>query len=75
MICQSCGKCVPLNDTCIVEFNGKTIPVNAKWIACEDCALAITLSAYAQFGANICERYLKVYYAITEQKYKRGNKK
>ena len=75
MICQSCGKCVTLKDTCIVEFKGKTIPINAKWIDCDDCAIKLTLSVYAQFGKEYCERFLKVYYAVTEQKYKKGAKK
>lgn len=26
MICQSCGECVPMHRTCIVDFTGNALP-------------------------------------------------
>lgn len=71
MICQSCGECVPMHRTCIVDFTGNALPffpVNAKWIACDKCAHEIYLDCYSHFSSEIVNRCLKVYYAVKENK-------
>lgn len=59
MICQSCGQCITLKDTNIVELNG--FPCNAKWIACENCAFEIYLSAYGLFPHKTVDKCLRIY--------------
>lgn len=68
MICQSCGKCISLNDTCILEFDGTVLPVNAKWIACEKCAYNTYIDIYRSFNTEVFKRCLKVYYTIPESR-------
>lgn len=63
MICQHCGKFISLNDTCIVEFNGVLMPVNAKWTACEKCANDLYIDVCRTFNSETIKRCLKVYYA------------
>lgn len=61
MICQKCGKYVPLEDTYVVEFKGKLLPINANWIACAYCANEVVLSCYECFGKEYTDHYLKIY--------------
>lgn len=68
MICQSCGKCIPMHRTCIIEFVGFMFPINAKWIACDKCAHEISLDCYEKFPSAFVDRSLKVYYAVKENK-------
>lgn len=71
MICQSCGECVPMHRTCIIEFTGNLFLcflLNAKWIACDKCAHEIYLDCYEHFPSNTVNRCLKVYYAIKENR-------
>ena len=70
MICQSCGDCVPMNRTCIVDFNATHLLSNAKWIACDKCAHKIYLSCYEHFPSKVVDRCVKVYYAVKEEKKK-----
>lgn len=67
MICQCCGRGIPLIDTCIIEFKGNLVPINAKWIACKKCTWDLYLDCYNHFPHDLLKRNLKIYYAIGEE--------
>lgn len=68
MICQYCGKCIPLTDTCIVEFKGDLYPVHSKWIACRICAFELLLDCQKNFSNTLVKKYVKFSFAIGEGK-------
>lgn len=68
MICQHCGKGIPLTDTCIVEFKGLFLPVNAKCILCRVCAFDTLLDVKKNFPESYLQRCFNVRFAIGEGK-------
>lgn len=74
MICQHCGKGIPLTDTCIVEFKGKSFPINAKWILCRVCAFDLLLETKNKFPESLLKRCFNVRFAIGEGKVKTDDK-
>ena len=74
MICQHCGKAIPLTDTCIVEFKGNLFPVNAKWIACRVCAFDLLLDCQENFPNKLVRECTEFRFAIGEGKVKSDDK-
>lgn len=74
MICQRCGKGIPLTDTCIIEFKGKAYPINAKWISCRVCAFDLLLDCQENFPDKILKERLKFRFAIGEGKVETDDK-
>ena len=63
MICQSCGKCIPLRDTWILKFHGNLISINATWIACKNCCNNTLSDLYAFFPTYYVDQCVECYKA------------
>lgn len=74
MICQHCGKGIPLTDTCIVEFKGNLFPVNEKFIACRVCAFDFLLDCQENFPNKLVRECTEFRFAIGEGKVKSYDK-
>ena len=68
MICQHCGKGIPLTDTCLIEFKGNSFPVNAKWISCRVCAFDLLLDCQENFPNKLVRECTEFRFAIGEGK-------
>lgn len=68
MRCQHCGGCIPLKDTVIVEFKGRSLPLYAFHIACYDCAINLYMDSLDRFPANTVESRLHIYFAVTDER-------
>lgn len=68
MICQHCGKGIPLTDTSIVEFKGDLYPVHSKWIACRVCAFDLLLDCEKNFSNELLKKCLEIRFEVGEGK-------
>lgn len=66
MICQSCGKCISLQNTFIIKFKGTLLKINAIWIACEDCSISQMIELYDKFPSYYVDKHVRCYKAIND---------
>lgn len=66
MICQSCGKCMPLKDTFIFKFKGTLLKINVTCICCEDCSISEMIDLYDKFPYYYIDKHIRCYKAIND---------
>lgn len=68
MICQHCGKGIPLTDSCIIEFKGELVPIDDAFISCRVCAFDFLLECQEDFPNKFVRKHIKIRFAIGEGK-------
>ena len=74
MICKHCGKGISLTDTCLVEFKGVFLQINAKFISCRVCAFDTLLEVKKEFPESYLKKSFNVRFAVGEGKVKSDDK-